>query len=162
MLIREALIRFHDMHEQYKAGALTSREALAQYEAEREAFTRAFVEAQQLALKPGFSPRQTLRVARTERLALQIGPRREGTITVDIGIAGFAAQVGPLAVRIVCDFELGTEPAVVKGRARVVASASQPDGSFRTSFAIDSMTDDDRKRLEIWVLDYALKAVAKR
>ena len=105
MFIREALARFYDLHEKYKAGTLASAEAVAIDESEREAFTQAFVLAQQLALRPGQSARQSLRVARAERLALHIGARHETTVTLDIGVGGFAALVGPLAVRIVCDFD---------------------------------------------------------
>jgi hypothetical protein len=111
-----------------------------------------------LTLRAGQSPRQALRVNRSERLVLMIGPRREGTLTVDLGVGGFAALVGPLAARIVCDFELGSPPDVLRGRARVVASMSQPDGSCRTSFTIETMSNDDRKRLEVFVVDAALAA----
>jgi hypothetical protein len=161
MFIREALARFYDMHQQHKAGTLASAEAVALYESEREAFTRAFVQAQQLGLRPGQSARQALRVARAERLTLQIGPRREATFTLDIGVGGFSALVGPLAARIVCDFELGSPPELARGRARVVASVVQPDGA-RTSFAVDTMSEEDRKRLEIWVIDAALQSLVPR
>jgi hypothetical protein len=162
MLIREALARFYDMHQRYKTGTLGSPEAVAAYEAEREAFTRAFVGAQQLALRAGQSARQSLRVARAERLVLAIGARRETTVTADVGVGGFSALVGPLAVRIVCDFELGSPPDVVRGRARVVASAAQPGGGSRTSFAIDAMAEDDKRRLEIAVIDAALISLVPR
>lgn len=162
MFIREAINRFRTLHEEYKSGRLQSREALASYTAERESFMAAFVGAQQMALRPGQSPRQSLRVARTERLVLSIGQRVETTFTLDVGIAGFAALVGPLAVRIACDFEMGTAPEVARGRARVVASTPLPDGTVRTSFAIDMMPDGDRARLEIWVIDAALLALTRR
>jgi hypothetical protein len=162
MFIREALFRFYALHEEYKSGKLQSREALASYSTEREAFMTAFVQAQQLALRPGQSPRQSLRVTRTERLSLSIGQRVETTFTLDIGVAGFSALVGPLAVRIACEFEMGTAPEVARGRARVVASVPLPDGTCRTSFAIDMMPDGDRARLENWVVDAALQALAPK
>jgi hypothetical protein len=162
MFIREALARFYDLHQQYKAGTFKTSGGAALYESEREAFTRAFVQAQQLAMRPGQSARQALRVARAERLALQIGPRRESTVTLDVGVGGFSALVGPLAVRIVCDFELGSAPDAVGGRARVVASAPQPDGGVRTSFAIDAMSEPDKRKLEILVIDSALKSLVPR
>jgi hypothetical protein len=158
MSIRAAILRFRDLHEAFKAGKLASKDDLARYESERDEFMRALLSAQQLTLRAGQSPRQALRVNRAERLVLMIGPRREGTLTVDLGVGGFAAQVGPLAARIVCDFELGTPPDVLRGRARVVASMGQPDGSCRTSFTIESMSNDDRKRLEVFVVDAALAA----
>lgn len=162
MFIREALARFYDLHQQYKAGTFKTPGGAALYESEREAFTRAFVQAQQLAMRPGQSARQALRVARAERLALRIGPRQENTVTLEVGTGGFSALVGPLAVRIVCEFELGVAPDVVTGRARVVASTPQPDGGVRTSFAIDVLSEPDKKKLEIWVLDAALQSLVPR
>jgi len=160
MFIREALARFYDLHQKYKAGTLGSPEAASIYQAEREAFMQAFAQAQQLALRPGQSARLSLRVARAERLALHIGPRHEATVTLDLGVGGFAALVGPLAVRIVCDFEIGSPPEVARGRARVVASVAQPGGATRTSFAVDWMAEEDKRRLEIWVIDAALLSLA--
>ena len=84
-------------------------------------------------LRPGQSARQALRIAREERLMIVIGPRKEGTLTLDIGTGGFAAVVGPLAARIVCEFELHIPGEAVTGRARVVSSAKGDDGSPRTS-----------------------------
>jgi hypothetical protein len=161
MLIREALARFFDLHQQHKAGTLGASQAL--YESEREAFTRAFVQAQQLALRTGQSARQALRVARTERLALQIGARRETTFTLDMGVGGFSAPVGPLALRITCDFELGSPPDSLRGRARVVSSVPASGGrEARTSFAIEEMWEDDKERLENLVIDAALLSLVPR
>lgn len=162
MSLRAAILRFRELHDRYKAGALASPDDLKRYESDREDFMRAVVQAQQLTLRAGQSPRQTLRVTRGERLVLTIGVRREGTITLDLGVAGFAALVGPLAARIVCDFELGSPPDVMRGRARVVASQRLPDGSVRTSFVIESMSDADKKRLEIAVVDAALAGFSGR
>jgi hypothetical protein len=160
-MIREAIVRFRELHEQYKAGQLGADE-VKRYEAEREEFSLAFVQAQQLGLRPGQSPRQMLRVAFTERVALTIGPRREATMTLDLAVGGFSADVGPLGTAIIVDFELGTPPDSVRGKAKVVASNRQPDGSWRTSFNIQFVPPDDRRKLEVWVLDAALKSVGKR
>src|SRR5437870_2360012 len=122
MSVRSAIQRFRELHDEFKRGAFTTPEARSYYDAQREEFVRALVQAQRLTLRPGQSPRQALRITRAMRLVLQIGARREGTLTVDIGTAGFAAIVGPLAVRLTCDFELGSAPELVRGRARVVAS----------------------------------------
>src|SRR5262249_9417352 len=162
MSIREAIYRFREIHQEFKNGAYKSPEARGFYERERDDFVSALVLAQQLTRRPGQSPRQALRVTREERLVLKFGPRREGTLTLDVGSAGFCASVGPLALRIPCEFELGSEPNVVRGVARVVASVRGADGSYRTSFAIETMADEDRVRLETAVLDAALAAFSQR
>lgn len=163
MSIREAISRFRELHEEFKGGAFKSPEARAFYETERDEFLRALLQGQQLAMRPGQSPRQALRVSTTSSLELAIGPRHESTKTLDLGSAGFAAIVsGPLAIRLACDFELGLAPAPVKGRARVVACVRDGTGAYRTSFAIETMSNDDRARLEVAVIDVALAAVPKR
>jgi hypothetical protein len=63
-------------------------------------------------------------------------------------------------VRILCDFELsGDQP--LRGRARVVASTREGAGTYRTSFAIETMPDADRTRLEVAVVDVALAAIPR-
>jgi hypothetical protein len=161
MSIRLALLRFRELHDEYKAGVFKSPEALKFYETERDAFLTAMLEAQQLTLKPGQAARATVRVNREERLVIQLGPRREGCLTIDIGMGGFAALVGPFAAHMYCEFELGTPPDAIKGRARTVMSARQPNGEYRTSFQIMQLTDDDRRRLEILVVDTALASLKR-
>lgn len=161
MSIRLAIARFRDLHAQFKSGALKSPEALKLYETERDAFITATLQAQQLTLRAGQSPRQTIRVNREERLVVVFGPRREGSLTLDIGMGGFAALMGPFALHIVGDFELGVPPDSIKGRARVVTSAKLPNGSYRTSFQIMSISDADKQRLEMLVIDAALAAIPK-
>lgn len=161
MSIRLALLRFRELHDEYKAGAYKSAEALKFYETERDAFLTAMLEAQQLTLKPGQAVRQTVRVNREERLVVVLGPRREGTLTIDIGMGGFAALVGPFAAHMYCDFELGTPPDTIKGRARTVMSAKQPSGEYRTSFQIMQMSPDDKRKLETLVVDAALASIKR-
>jgi hypothetical protein len=163
MSIREAIRRFRELHEEHKGGAFKSPEALKFYEGERDDFLRAYLEAQQLAMRPGQSPRQALRVSATVNLELQIGPRQESAKTVDLATQGFAAIVpGPLAVRIVCDFVLDLAPQPVRGKARVVACTRDGSGAYRTSFAIETMSTEDRARLETLVIDTALGPAPKR
>jgi hypothetical protein len=157
MSIREAMYRFRELHLEFKSGAFKSAEAQKFYLSEREEFLRAILQAQQLTLRPGLSPRQAVRVAATVPLVLQIGERRETGTTVDLAVAGFAATIpAPLALRIACDFELsGDQP--LRGRARVVAAQREAAGAYRTSFSIETMPDADRTRLEIAVIDVALR-----
>ena len=162
MTIREAIVRFRELHQEFKAGAFKSPDARKFYESERDDFFAALVTAQQLGLRPGQSPRQSLRLTREERLVVILGPRREGTLTLDLGIGGFAALVGPLAAHITCDFELGAPPDVLRGKARVVASVKQPDGSVRTSFQILSMPPEDKQKLETLVVDAVLESLPMR
>jgi hypothetical protein len=163
MSLREAILRFHELHQEFKAGAFKSPEARAFYESERDDFVRALVQAQQLALRPGQSARQALRIGGAVSLELHIGPRHEETTTIDVGSAGFAALVsGPLAVRIVCDFMLGFPSGPVHGRARVVACARDGVGAYRTSFAIEGIAPEDRERLDVAVIDAALVVFPRR
>jgi hypothetical protein len=163
MSIREAMRRFRELHEEFKGGAFKSPEARTFYETERDEFLRAFLQAQQLALRPGLSPRQALRVASAVSLALQFGPRSESATTLDLATAGFAAVVSsPLALRLACDFQLGIPGEPVRGRARVVSCTRDGTGAYRTSFAIETMSNEDRARLEVAVIDVALGAVPKR
>jgi hypothetical protein len=162
MSIKLAISRFKEMHDDFKAGAFKSPDALKFYMTERDAFMAAVVQAQQLTIKPGQAPRQAFRVTRTERLVLMIGPRREATVTLDLAIGGMSAMVGPLAAGVACEFELGTPPELVKGRARVVASVKLPDGSYRTSFAIDRIAESDKTLLETWAIDAALEVFGRR
>ena len=153
------MARFRELHEEFKSGAFKSPEARAFYESERDEFLRALLQAQQLAMRPGQSPRQALRVAATVPIVLQIGTRRETGTTADLASAGFAAIIPcPLALRIPCDFELvGDEP--LRGRARVMASTREGTGAYRTSFSIETMPEADRTRLEVAVIDVALARI---
>jgi hypothetical protein len=160
MSIRDAFRRFRELHEKYKAGKLDD-ESRARYEADREELARTLLQGQQLAMRPGQSPRQVLRVTRSEKLVITLGPRREGTLTLDIGAGGFSAIIGPLAARIVCEFELYIDGEPMRGRARVVAGTKAPDGSPRTSFAIEQLSDADKKRLETAVFDTALATLPR-
>jgi hypothetical protein len=163
MAIREAIFRFRELHEEFKSGAFKSPEALKFYETERDEFLLALLQAQQLVIRPGQTPRQALRVAAAYTMKFEFGPRREVAKTIDIASSGFAAHVsGPLALRIPGDFELSLQAGAVVGKARVVACAKDATGEYRTSFAIESMTPEDRTRLEVAVIDIALEMQRRR
>ncbi len=161
MSIRLAIARFRELHEDYKGGAYKSPDALKFYDTERDAFMAAMLQAQQLTLRAGQSLRQALRVNREERLVVVLGPRREGSLTIDIGMGGFAAMMGPFAAHIICDFELGSPPDAITGRARVINSMKLPNGSYRTSFQLTTLEDDHRRRLETMVVDTALASIPR-
>ncbi len=162
MSIRTAIARFRELHDDYKAGAFKSPDALKFYESERDEFMAALLQAQQLTLRAGQSPRQTLRVNREEPLVVAFGPRREEGRTLDIGLGGFAAApLGPFAAHITCDFELGSTDAPIKGKARVVTSTKLPTGIYRTSFQLTTIAPEERKRLEIIVVDTALATIPR-
>ncbi|MGO8994410.1 MAG: hypothetical protein ACLQVI_13910 [Polyangiaceae bacterium] len=163
MSIREAILRFQELHEDFKAGAFKSPDALKFYESERDDFLAALLQGQQLAIRPGQTARQALRVAAAFSLTFAFGPRKEVTTTIDIASTGFAANVSsPLALRIAGDFELGLQPKPALGRARVVACTRDAAGAYRTSFSIDTMPPEDRTRLEVAVIDIALEMQRKR
>ena len=163
MSMREAIERFREMHEEYKTGAFKSREALAFYESERDEFVMAVLQAQQIGLRPGQAVRHALRIAGAVGLELTVGPRKESATTIDVGTGGFAAVLGsPYAPGIRCEFQLELLSGKVQGRARLAAAVRDAASQYRTSFAIESMPEEDRKRLDIAVIDAALVTMNRR
>lgn len=162
MSLVEAIARFRELHLKHK-GKLLSLEESARYLALRDDFERALVSAQRLAVRPGQAVRQAVRVATAMKLVFKAGAHEHKTVTLDVGPRGFAALLGAATtVGASVEFALGgAEP--VRGRARVVACDRYGSGgvSFRASFAIESITDADRARLEDAVIDAALAALTR-
>jgi hypothetical protein len=97
------------------------------------------------------------------KIQLTIADKEENTMTCDVGVAGFGALVrDDLAAGSPCDFILTAGGRALRGHARVTACVRHGSGgvTHRASFAVEAMSDDDRTRLEIAVLDAALAALA--
>jgi hypothetical protein len=84
-------------------------------------------------------------------------------MTCDLGVAGFGALVSndlPIGTR--CSFVLSVAGQALRGHARVAACVRHGSGgpTHRASFVLVAMSDEDRAKLEIAVLDAALKALS--
>lgn len=162
MRLTELVVRLHKLHRGYKAGALSPEER-ATYASMRDEFVATVVRAQRLVLRPGQAQRQVMRVTTALKLQVTLAGRPHTTITLDIGSGGFAALIGEqVEIGTVGDFALRAGAETLRGRARVVASVRYGSScaTFRTSFAIDSMGDGDRVKLEDRVLEAAMAVVA--
>jgi len=163
MPTRELFRRFRELHELHKLGVLSPEEAEA-YRSLRSEFYSALMQAQQLKARLGETARQTVRVAAAKKIALTMDGRTVGTMTCEIGVEGVAAFVdADLPIGSSCDFVLSVGGHPLPGQAYVVACVRHGSGgvTHRASFALDAMSDDNRARLEIAVLDAALALLPK-
>jgi len=135
--MREAIQRFREPHEEYKTGAFKSPEALSFYESEHDEFVRTVLQAQQIGMAS----------ATTHR-------RRHSRLRGDVR--------QPVCPGIRCDFQLGILSGPVRGRARLVSAVRDAAAKYRTSFAIETISEEDRKRLDIAVVDAALVTMSQR
>ena len=161
MLIKDAIARLRQLHQKHKQGSLSLDEEV-DYRALCADFCSALVGAQRLGLQAGQKARQTLRVASAKKIELAFADNRVSTMTHDVGLGGFAALVpNDRPVGSPCDFVLTAGGHPLRGRARVVACMRHGSGgvSHRASFALEAMSDDDRAKLEIAVIDAALFAL---
>jgi hypothetical protein len=155
--------RFRELHDLHKLGLLSPEEAKA-YPGLRDELYAALMQAQQLKARLGETARQTVRVAAAKKIHLTIADRTLDTMTCEIGVEGLSAFVdADLPIGSSCDFILSVGGHPLPGEAYVVACVRHGSGgvTHRASFALDAMSDDDRARLEIAVLDAALALLPK-
>ena len=156
------MARFRGLHNKYKRDGLTPDEA-SSYVALRDELYGAVLRTQRLGLQPGQKTRQAVRVALVQKIQLAVADGRISTVTCDVGVGGFAAfvHIDP-PVGSPCDFVLRAGGQSLRGHARVVGCVRHGSGAvtYRASFALESMGDDDRARLEVAVLDAALLELA--
>jgi hypothetical protein len=154
--LAEWLAAFRELHEQAGRGELSASDQTA-YRAGRDELARALLVSQRLTLKPGEAPRQALRVARAVQVDLESPTARLRSLTIDVGTGGFACRLARAPTH---DEEFGVSlrlPGVapVACRARVAAIVPQP-GNVRASFALESIDEESRERLERFVFDTVL------
>jgi hypothetical protein len=89
MGLADWLAAFRDLHEQAVAGTLGEADWVV-YRQGREELARALLAAQRLALRPGETPRQALRVARALQVDLEWTKGQVRALTVDLSVGGFA------------------------------------------------------------------------
>ena len=96
--LSEWMKAFRELHERARSGKLSPAEADG-YRAARDELARALLSAQRLTVKPGETPRQSLRVARALQIDLDLLTSNTRAITIDLCTGGFAcllAKAPPL------------------------------------------------------------------
>ncbi len=150
---------FRDLHERARAGSLSEAEA-GIYRAARDELARALLSAQRLTVKPGETPRQSLRVARALQVDLDLLTSNARAITVDLSVGGFAcllAKAPPTGDEFRFSLRLpGAAP--LSGRVRV-ADLRPQQGNVRVSFQFSGMPAEDRERVEMFVFDTVLAQI---
>jgi hypothetical protein len=151
---------FRALHEEARRGKLGAKD-LARYYQDREVLAKALLIAQRLSIKPGKTPRQTLRVALSLPVEVVGGSRHEQATTLDLGVGGFAALLPkPMSVLERYGFVLTLKNAggTVSGRARVV-NLQRKGRPYRIAFAFEDLEHADSERISLEVFDAALATI---
>jgi hypothetical protein len=147
---------FRELHAKAKQGGLSAEERIA-YRERREELARALLAAQKLALRPGETPRQALRVPRAMQVDLTWQKGSFRALTLDLSAGGFATLLAKAPatgeeVYFVLKLPGGQELA---GKARVVDVRAQA-ASVRVAMAFKDLTGSELERLEMAVFDAVL------
>jgi hypothetical protein len=152
---------FRALHERAKKGELEGQDA-DEHRAACDELARALIAAQRLTLKPGEVPRHALRVARALQVDLETPLSHVRATTLDLCVSGFSvllAKAPPANEEQSATLRMpgGAEPihATV-----LVADLKQQPGNVRASFTFKRLTDENRARLELLVIDTALSQLA--
>ena len=160
MSLSQWMSDFRDLHERARRGQLSGREE-AVYKGARDELARALLAAQKLTLRQGQVARQALRVTRALQVDLDLVTWRARAVTLDVSTGGFAAlldKAPSLGEEIGYTLRIpASEP--VAGRARV-ADAKPQTGNVRVAFQFLNQSPEDRERLEMFVFDSVLAAIA--
>ena len=161
--LTEWLLGFRALHEKARRGRLLGPEA-ARYRAAREELARAFLAAQRLQLKPGETPRSSVRVSRALSVELGLAAKQRVT-TADLSTGGFSCVV-PAKVAPALGAEIGFAlklpgGVALAGRARVKDVKPVP-GNVRLSLMFSAVSDSDRERMETLVVDTILAQLFPR
>ena len=154
--LAEWIQAFRELHEKARRAQLSKQEEVA-YRAGRDELARALLAAQRLTVKPGETPRQSLRVARALQVDLDLLTSSARAITIDLSTGGFSCL---LAKQLPPGDEVGfslripaSEP--LAGRVRVTDVKAQ-QGNVRVSFQFLGLEAADRERMELFVFDAVL------
>lgn len=160
MSLGEWLSAFRELHEKARRKQLSHSELLI-YRTGRDELARALLAAQRLTLKPGETPRRTLRVARALQVDIEVLTSSIRAISVDISIGGFSCLLSktlPLGEEVGVSMRIpASEPIVCRCR---VADVKPQSGNVRAAFQFASLSDEDRERLEMFVFDTVLAQMA--
>ncbi|MCA1828655.1 MAG: PilZ domain-containing protein [Myxococcales bacterium] len=157
--LAEWVTAFRALHAQARKSKLDKRDQ-ARYEQDREVLAKALLIAQRLSIKPGVTPRQTLRVSLQLPVELEGGGRREKTTTLDLGVGGFATMLPkPMSVLHRFGFVLTLKDGKsVSGGARVV-NVQRKGKPFRVAFAFEDLPQAEAERISLEVFDAALATI---
>jgi len=154
--LSEWMKAFRELHERAREKKLSPQEADG-YRAARDELARALLSAQRLTVKPGETPRQSLRVARALQVDLDLLTSNARAITIDLCTGGFAcllAKAPPLGEEFGFSLRLpGAEP--LAGKVRV-ADVKAQQGNVRVSFQFSGLPAEERERVETFVFDTVL------
>ena len=156
MSLAAFLSRFRELHQKDGAGSLSAEER-DEYRRGRDELARALLAAQRLALKPGETARQSLRVGRALQVDLDWPTGQARAVTLDLSVGGFAtlmAKAPSPADEVDCTFRL-PGGGQLKAEARVVNVAVQA-AAVRVAYAFQGLPEEDRERLERVVFDTVL------
>src|SRR5512142_484314 len=138
---------FKELHAKAHAGKLSKAEADS-YRGARDELARALLGAQRLTVKPGETPRQTLRVARALQVDLDLLTSSVRAITIDLSTGGFAcllAKAPPTGDEFSFTRRMpGAEPLVGKVR---VADVKPQQGNVRVSFQFVGVGAEEKERV---------------
>ena len=161
MGLADWLAAFRDLHEQARADALSPRDWVT-YREGREELARALLAAQRLALKPGETPRQALRVALALQVDLEWPKGQVRALTIDLSAGGFATLLAKAPatsddVKYTLRLPGGSE---LSGVARVADVLAHPS-NVRVALAFRDLAESDRDRLELVIFDTVLQQLAR-
>lgn len=155
--LAEWIKSFRELHERARSGKLQAPADLETYRAARDELARALLSAQRLTVKPGETPRASLRVARALQVDLDLLTSSARAITIDLCTGGFAcllAKAPPIGDEVGFSLRLpGTD--ALKGKVRV-ADLKPQQGNVRVSFQFCGLDAADRERVEMFVFDTIL------
>jgi hypothetical protein len=155
LTLAEWLKGFRALHERARSGKLAQAE-VADYRGARDELARALLSAQRLTVKPGETPRQSLRVARALQVDLDLVTTSARAITIDLCGGGFACllpKAPPAGDEF--GFTLRLLGEALSGKVRV-ADVKPQQGNVRVSFTFCGLPADDRERVELLVFDTVL------
>jgi hypothetical protein len=156
MSLAEWLSKFRDMHEKARRGQLNPREASV-YRAGRDELARALLAAQRLTVKPGETPRQTLRVSRALQIEMDLPTAHVKAVTIDVSTGGFStllSKAPALGDEVRYSIRLPAAEALA-GTCRITDVKAQT-GSVRVSAQFVGQSPEERERLELFVFDTVL------
>jgi c-di-GMP-binding flagellar brake protein YcgR len=160
MSLSQWMQNFRDLHQRARSGKLNPREESV-YRGARDELARALLAAQKLTLRPGQTARQALRVTRALQVDLDLVTSRVRAVTIDVSTGGFAAlleKAPPLGEEVGYTLRIpASDP--VAGRARV-ADVKPQAGNARVAFQFLNQSPEDKERLEMFVFDTVLAAIA--
>jgi hypothetical protein len=160
MTLADWLRVFRTLHEKAKKGELSGTDA-DDYRAGCDELARALMAAQKLTPKPGEAPRHALRVARALQVDLETPVSKVRGMTVHLSVAGFSV----LLAKAPAAGEEHTASLRIPGGDAMVAPVlpgelKQQPGTVRVAFAFRKLDDEQRRRLELLVIDTALSQLA--